>query len=139
MNEDTYLSAILANDAKSVAEHLDRRSHLLEHRWQDNYRPLHWAALYGCEQVVKLLLGRGASAQALVQVPRECPSGDSNVCCDHQMRLSRGGWSARDFAVHGDFPQVAERLRLAGAPAIVHRPGRNPQWWHGVTAGYRRF
>lgn len=135
---DAYLSAILSNDPARVADFLDRKPSRLEQRWEDSYRPLHWAALYGCEDTVKLLLERGANVHAQVEVPPDPGSGDSNVWFDHQMRFARDGWTARDMAIHADFPSIAHRLQEAGAPCRVSGPGLDTAWWHGVAAGYRK-
>ena len=132
------IDAILAADRAAVERALDATPSLLETCWQDAYRPLHFAALYGAPEIVTLLLERGAEVNPRVQTPGECPDGDSNVWYDWAERRTREGWTPLDMALHAHFPEIAARLRAAGGLATGEHHWANWEWWHEYLASKRR-
>lgn len=135
--KESFFLAVASNRPHILNPFLLESPSCLEFAWQDDFRALHWAALYGCQQSVVLLLEHGADPKALLGAPEICPEGDSNVWYDFEMRRLHRGWSARDLAINGGFPEIAEVLAQAGAPYRVTGPSPQVETWRETARGQR--
>ena len=110
-----FIAAIRADNVEEVAHFLNGGYGRQNFRFNYDYRPLHFAAMYGSPRVLELLLQAGADVLARIEVPQAC--GDF----DDQPPPQTHGYTARDLAISCNYPHLAARLQQAGCPAKADR------------------
>lgn len=90
---DRFYQAIRNDRVAEVAELVADYSEALEWAWQDDHRPLHFAALFGSVRVLHFLLSAGANREARIRAPQDPSCGE-----DHALRALRHGCTAQDLA-----------------------------------------
>lgn len=115
-----FVAAIMADNVAEVAHFLEGGYGRHNFRFDYDYRPLHYAALYGSPRVLELLLNAGADVQARIEVPEDN--------CEEAPPQTHG-YTARDLAISYNFPTLAARLEQAGCPAQVQSPAPGWEQW----------
>jgi ankyrin repeat protein len=121
-------SSCIAGRVSAVTDQIDRDTSLLEAHSSDGWTPLHLAAFFGCPELAKTLLDRGAnvnarSTNAMKNTPLHAAAAgakielvrlllergaDANAC-------QEGGWTALHSAAQSGNRQIVEMLLAHGA------------------------
>lgn len=135
-NLDLFLACAAGRTDVAVSE-IDNDPSLLESRSSDGWTPLHLAAFFGYDDLVKALLDRGASIEArstnaMKNTPLHAASGGRHISTIRLLlengananATQEGGWTALHAAAQNGDQETAELLLAHGAD-LEARAGNN--------------